>query len=77
MVKVTGTVSKKIREGSDVMEAKGLELRRNPGLQVPDLQLISGGQMKLCRVEVPKVWIIHSWGTQHPFRRPASVIIIL
>ena len=32
MVKVTGTVSKKIREGSDVMEAKGLELRRNPGI---------------------------------------------
>lgn len=67
MVKVTGTPSEKIREGSDVQEAKSLELRRNPGLQVPDLQLISGGQMKLCRAMIPKVWIIHSWGTPTPF----------
>lgn len=67
MVKVTGTARKKVREGSDVLEAKGLELRRNPGLQDPDLQLISGGQMKLCRAVVPKVWIIHSWGTPTPF----------
>ena len=67
MVKVTGTASKKIREGSNVLEAKSLELRRNPGLQVPDLQRIPGGQMKLCRAMVPKVWIIHSWGTPIPF----------
>lgn len=59
MVKVTGTASKKIREGSDVLEAKSLELRWN-----------CAGQW------FPKCGSYTPGEPQHPFRRPASAIII-
>lgn len=64
MVKVTGTPSKRLEKG--VMSRKQ-RVWNSEEIQVSCLWPTADiwGSMKLCRAMVPKVWIIHSWGTSN------------